>query len=102
MMISGVDESAIIADETGALVQRLANRKASAVSERIHGDALILGCDSLLEFGGQTFGKPKSVEEAVSRLLEAQPGATVLHRDLESHDRFHQHPIRVANEFRVQ
>jgi septum formation protein len=74
VIVSGVDESAIQANDTAALVQRLANRKASAVSELVRGEALILGCDTLLEFGGESIGKPSSPAEAVQlwRLLRRQ------------------------------
>jgi septum formation protein len=79
VMVSGVDESAISADDTAALVQRLANRKASAVSERVHGDALILGCDSLLEFGGESLGKPTSSEDATNRWRAMRGRRAILH-----------------------
>src|SRR4051812_16858167 len=79
VMVSGVDESAITADDTATLVQRLANRKASAVSERVRGDALILGCDSLLEFGGQSLGKPETTDEAVARWRELRGRRGILH-----------------------
>jgi septum formation protein len=79
VIVSGVDESEITADDTAALVQRLANRKASAVSERIHGEALILACDTMLEFGGQSLGKPASAEQATSRWRELRGRRAILH-----------------------
>jgi septum formation protein len=79
VIVSGVDESAITADDTAALVQRLANRKASAVSERVHGDALILACDSMLEFGGQSLGKPVSTDETIARWRELRGRRAILH-----------------------
>jgi septum formation protein len=79
VMVSGVDEDAITATDTATLVQRLANRKASAVSERVRGDALILGCDSLLEFGGESLGKPKSADEAVERWRGLRGRRGILH-----------------------
>jgi septum formation protein len=79
VIVSGVDESAITADDTASLVQRLANRKASAVSERVRGDALVLGCDSLLEFGGESLGKPASKDEAVERWRELRGRRAILH-----------------------
>jgi septum formation protein len=79
VMVSGVDEDAITASDTATLVQRLANRKASAVSERVRGDALILGCDSLLEFGGESLGKPKSAEEAAERWRSLRGRRGILH-----------------------
>jgi septum formation protein len=79
VIVSGVDESEITADDTAALVQRLANRKASAVSERVHGDALILACDSLLEFGGRSIGKPVTTEETTARWRELRGRRAILH-----------------------
>jgi septum formation protein len=78
-MISGVDESAIQESDTAVLVQRLANRKASAVSERVRGEALILGCDSVLEFGGEQFGKPTSVDQAVEWWRQMRGRRGILH-----------------------
>jgi septum formation protein len=79
VIVSGVDESAITAADTATLVQRLANRKASDVSERIHGEALILGCDSLLEFGGEPLGKPVSADEAATRWKALRGRRGILH-----------------------
>jgi septum formation protein len=79
VIVSGVDESAIQAADTATLVQRLANRKASAVSERIRGEALILGCDSLLEFGGESVGKPESADEAVKLWRQLRTRRGILH-----------------------
>jgi septum formation protein len=79
VMVSGVDEEAITASDTATLVQRLANRKASAVSERIRGEALILGCDSLLEFGGESLGKPKSSDDAAERWRQLRGRRGILH-----------------------
>ncbi len=63
VVVSGVDES----DEDGLppadMVLRLAGRKAAAVA-RLCPDALVLGCDSLLELDGTAFGKPQSGDEA--------------------------------------
>lgn len=50
------------------LVQALAFGKANAVKES--GDALIIGADQVLEFGGQIFDKPKSLQEAHARLVQ--------------------------------
>jgi septum formation protein len=60
--VSGVDEDAGgLPTEEAVLV--LAERKASAVAPRF-GDSLVLGCDSLLDLDGVTFGKPGSATEA--------------------------------------
>lgn len=64
-VVSGVDEAA---DGTAAEVaQGLARRKALTVAERTEGEALVVGCDSVLEHGGGVLGKPASAAEAVAR-----------------------------------
>jgi septum formation protein len=45
-------------------VDLLAERKASAVAA-LRPDALVLGCDSMLDLDGRAFGKPASPERAV-------------------------------------
>ena len=71
VQVSGVDEEAITAPAPALLVQRLAQAKAEAVA---HGlppgvePALpVLGCDSLLLFEGEVFGKPATASEAEQR-----------------------------------
>ena len=64
VVVSGVDETVGGALATDALVQVLAERKAQAVAGR-RPDALVLGCDSLLDLDGAAFGKPESAEQAV-------------------------------------
>ncbi len=63
VVVSGADESGMEAEDTAALVTALAERKAGAVIDP-SGDAVVVGCDSLLEFGGRRYGKPSSVAEA--------------------------------------
>jgi septum formation protein len=59
VVVSGVAEDDVVALDTPTLVARLARRKAEAVAgdQRAAG-ALVLGCDSLLDFDGQAQGKP--------------------------------------------
>ena len=61
--VSGVDEDDIDPSDTRRSVGRLASAKAEAVA-RPGGRALVVGCDSMLEFDGRPHGKPSSVEEA--------------------------------------
>lgn len=73
VFVSGVDES----DVTGSPVEQvleLAIRKAQAVAATQQ-DALVVGCDSMLELDGQVLGKPASAEQAVAR-WEALRGRT--------------------------
>lgn len=64
-MVSGVDETCDEGLETADVVAILAERKASAVA-RLHPSALVLGCDSLLDFEGQPMGKPATPEQAAA------------------------------------
>lgn len=73
VMVSGVDEEAISAADPVALVQLLAAAKAEAVRERLALDEegqevqAVLGCDSVLAFEGEVFGKPADAAEAMAR-----------------------------------
>ena len=67
VVVSGVDEDDVVADDTADLTQLLAERKASAVADP-GGDAIVVGCDSMLEFDGRRFGKPISEAEALGWL----------------------------------
>jgi septum formation protein len=62
--VSGVDESDVAEMTTPALVSVLAERKAEAVAAR-RPDALVLGCDSLLDLDAESLGKPVSASQAV-------------------------------------
>jgi septum formation protein len=75
VLVSGVDETADEPLSTAALVGVLAERKASAVAG-LRPEALVLGCDSLLDLDQVTFGKPPSAREAVAlwRRLSGREG----------------------------
>lgn len=79
VMVSGLDETAIAAQTPAALVQKLANAKALVVSKRIQGEALILACDSLLDFEGAAVGKPATVGAAVHQWQRMRGRNGVLH-----------------------
>jgi nucleoside triphosphate pyrophosphatase len=79
VIVSGVDESAITADTPAALVQELANAKASVVSQQLRGEVLVLGCDSLLEFDGLAVGKPGTIEAAVAQWRRMRGRVGTLH-----------------------
>ena len=66
VVVSGVDEAAIDAESCRARVARLAAHKADAVAAQ-ETDALVVGCDSMLELGGACLGKPGSAAEAETR-----------------------------------
>ena len=67
VVVSGIDEDAVHAADTTALVAVLAERKAQAVADRA-GDAVVVGCDSMLEFEGRPLGKPASTAQAAGWL----------------------------------
>ena len=74
VQVSGVDEDAITHPEPTRLVQLLARAKAHAVHNQITESAAgeppisaVLGCDSLLTFAGDVFGKPADAAEAIAR-----------------------------------
>jgi septum formation protein len=68
VVVSGVPEDDVDPADTAGSVGRLAAAKATAVA-RSGGDALVVGCDSMLEFEGRPHGKPASVGEARSWLV---------------------------------
>jgi septum formation protein len=63
VVVSGVDEG-VGEMTTAQAVMILAERKASAVAPQCE-DALVLGCDSMLDLGGASLGKPKSAADIV-------------------------------------
>jgi septum formation protein len=79
-VVSGVDESAYQAASTAELAQQLADAKAQQVGRMVaHDAAVIVGCDSVLEFDGQTLGKPADDAEALTRWKEMRGRSGVLH-----------------------
>jgi septum formation protein len=69
VQVSGVDEEAISHPDPVQLVQLLARAKAGAVLESglDREVSAVLGCDSVLAFDGEVFGKPADPQEAISR-----------------------------------
>jgi septum formation protein len=68
VVVSGVDEDAIAADDPFDQVRLLAEAKARAVAAGPGvADALVLGCDSMLLLDGELIGKPSSPEDAMLR-----------------------------------
>jgi septum formation protein len=79
VVVSGVDEDGVTAPTTAELVLRLARLKAVAVAEGVGGDALVLGCDSLLDLDGRPLGKPGTAAIAAQRWREMRGRSGVLH-----------------------
>ncbi|WDZ86816.1 Maf family protein [Micromonospora cathayae] len=71
VLVSGVDESQVKSDQPDELSVTLARLKALAVCERLRpavGERpLVLGCDSVLAFDGEIFGKPADAADATRR-----------------------------------
>lgn len=67
VVVSGVDETCVQADEPRELVLGLARRKASAVAAALSRDELVVGCDSMLVLGGEVLGKPRDAVDATER-----------------------------------
>src|SRR5689334_20659243 len=83
VIVSGVDESNVESASAAALCATLARLKAEAVVNRLrqHGrsDAIVLGCDSLLEFDGRILGKPADAQEATARWRDMRGRSGMLH-----------------------
>ncbi|WP_375488633.1 Maf family protein [uncultured Jatrophihabitans sp.] len=78
VIVSGVDEDAVDAPTTAELVTRLAVVKAQAVADRCP-DALVLGCDSLLDLDGVALGKPGTPDAARDRWRQMRGRTAALH-----------------------
>jgi septum formation protein len=78
--VSGVDEDAISAPTTAELVCALASAKADAVAAlpSASGADLIVGCDSMLDFDGQSLGKPADRDAAIRRWQQMRGRTGVL------------------------
>jgi septum formation protein len=63
---SDFDESQIQTTDADVLVRTLAQGKAGVVTSQFQ-QSLILGCDSVLAFKGEIYGKPVDAAEAIAR-----------------------------------
>lgn len=80
IVVSEVDESGFSAADVISLVAVLAEAKATDVLGRIaDDDVLVVGCDSLLEFAGEPFGKPSDLAQAKQRWLRMRGASGRLH-----------------------
>lgn len=78
VVVSGVDEDRVSTERPADLALKLAQHKAVAVAA-LEPRSLVIGCDSVLEFDGQVFGKPRDAEDATSRWKQMRGHAGVLH-----------------------
>ena len=81
VIVSGVDESQLDGLPPVELALQLAELKCAAVAERdeVPAEALVLGCDSVLDLDGEAFGKPGDPDEAVRRWRAMRGRTGVLH-----------------------
>ena len=83
VIVSGVDENEIAAPVPADLVLALAIAKCASVatdlSAGITEPALVLGCDSMLEFRGEALGKPADADDAIARWKLMRGRAGILH-----------------------
>lgn len=66
-IVSGVDEDSFEAASPAELALQLAIAKAQTVAARVGADAIVIGCDSVLDFGGEALGKPADLDDARAR-----------------------------------
>ena len=69
VIVSGVDESQLDGLPPAELALQLAELKCAAVAGRddLPADALVLGCDSVLDLDGEALGKPDDAADATRR-----------------------------------
>jgi septum formation protein len=81
VVVSGVDETQVAGVPPVELALQLAELKCAAVAARdeVPADALVLGCDSVLELDGEALGKPADAEEATLRWRAMRGRSGVLH-----------------------
>lgn len=81
--ISNVDEPAAEKENfwnaPAEIALGLAKLKAADVAKDFRTETIIIGCDSVMEFAGQAYGKPKDAAEAALRLRKMSGGSGWLH-----------------------
>ncbi|MCX6397090.1 MAG: Maf family protein [Propionibacteriales bacterium] len=78
VIVSGVDEDQVDLEDPAEYALKLAQLKAVAVAAD-QPRALVIGCDSVLEFDGEIFGKPVDEADATERWQRMRGNAGVLH-----------------------
>ena len=78
VVVSGVDESQVTTADPASLALELAVLKARTVATGID-DAVVIGCDSVLEFDSAVHGKPTDAAEATARWRAMRGRSGVLH-----------------------
>lgn len=78
VVVSGVDESKVVDLPAADTAMKLAQLKAIAVAAQSP-KALVIGCDSLLEFDGEILGKPEDAADVLARWKRMRGKVGVLH-----------------------
>lgn len=83
IVVSGVDEDGVDAEDPHELVGSLARHKAEAVAGAVGGAGtgagpVVIGCDSMLELAGAVCGKPATPDEARDRWQRMRGNTGVL------------------------
>jgi len=79
VVVSGVDEDRITSTDAANLAAALAQLKCRTVAAQVEAEALVIGCDSVLAFEGEIFGKPAGPVEASGRWRRMRGSSGVLH-----------------------
>lgn len=79
VIVSGVNEDQITTTDAANLAAALAQMKCRAVAAQVEPDSLVIGCDSVLAFEGEIFGKPAGPVEAAGRWRRMRGKSGVLH-----------------------
>ena len=89
VIVSDINENDFDQKDVISLVDLLAFSKSSSVASKILVQELedyseskisaVIGCDSLFEFEGEFFGKPKNIKEAIQRWQGFSSGSGFLH-----------------------
>ena len=66
-IVSGVDEDSFNAASPAELALQLAIAKAQTVAAQVGAGAIVVGCDSVLEFENEALGKPADIADARAR-----------------------------------
>jgi septum formation protein len=82
VIVSGAEEDDVTGP-TATVARQLAERKAQVVADRLAGeDAIVLGCDTVLDVDGETRGKAPSLEVARAWWASVAGRSATLHSGL--------------------
>lgn len=79
VIVSGVDERTVQSTNPSHLAAALAQLKCRAVAATVDPSAVVIGCDSVLAFKGEIYGKPGTSVVARDRWKRMRGNSGVLH-----------------------